>query len=633
MRPISLFLIAYASPYVLAQYDILAGTYFRFGNGFENSVQPTGALGQPFTTIAGAFKKLTYGTYPMDTVLEVDGVKLPVDSLGGPGGNVAPPTANIIYNDYTKTGDGTTGKGTITVDQWYTSVTANTPLGAGNDGIIGQIVPNLRAGNRRFRFRRSYTMATSNSRAITVQFEIIPEFDSDVYQNVKVWFGTRDDYIGNSDSPTKTVGSITGGVFVPAAGTTGSAVQVTTATEGVILYTLQDGGVANVNSCCSFSNVVNMSPTHTYSAPIGPADGSYGVYLPLGRNDWHPQLGDRKLCEHENYGGWGWGRNCVASVIYAAGALSELTSVTASANAVATGVPEPDPVPVAANGDPHLTLPHGGRADFRGEDKALYNFLSAKGFSLNVMTELADFELHAPEHPKHKHVHGSFLTQAHVIAKTLTGKTVRVSYFAAAVGPTNRAFVNGTVEDMTFKLGAHSEKTVDDVAITISYSSLTVTTPEFEVVVTPMNLRQEEWGRDPFMVNVVGLHHRLDVQMKLRVPEAQLSVAPHGIIGQGYDGDGKAIDGEVDTFPASGEFTTSAMAKGAIEGTPNDYKVASKYATDFKYSRFDKDSAPPRDVAALVASGGLNSPKAVAGQTGGFVGATEYNETTYMVEL
>ena len=65
------------------------------------------------------------------------------------------------------------------------------------------------------------------------------------------------------------------------------------------------------------------------------------------------------------------------------------------------------------------------------------------------------------------------------------------------------------------------------------------------------------------------------------------------------------------------------MAKGAIEGTPNDYKVAEPYATDFKYSRFDATSAVPRDVAKLVAAGVLNAPKQVVAGGEGFVGATE----------
>jgi hypothetical protein len=286
-------------------------------------------------------------------------------------------------------------------------------------------------------------------------------------------------------------------------------------------------------------------------------------------------------------------------------------------------------------GDPHLNLPHGGRADFRGEDRALYNFLSAKGLSLNVMTQFADFDLHEATDPKHKHVHGSFMTQAHVVARTSAGRIVRVSYWADVIGPSNRGFVNGTVDsEPVFKLGAHKEKLVDDVKISLDYSSLTVTNPEFEIVVKPINLLDDvKFGELPIgrmsgEQNVTGLHHRLDVQMRPRVPEEQLTVWPHGIIGQAWDGDGLAIDGETDRFPARGEFTTYAMAKGAIEGVASDYRMASPFATDFKFSRFYATKAAPRDVAKLVANGTLKAPKAVKLAASFAAGATEYNEQT-----
>ena len=114
------------------------------------------------------------------------------------------------------------------------------------------------------------------------------------------------------------------------------------------------------------------------------------------------------------------------------------------------------------------------------------------------------------------------------------------------------------------------------------------------------------------------------MQIKPRVAESAFKLPPHGIVGQGWDGDGKAIDGEQDAFPASGEFTTYAQAGGAIEGVASDYKVATPFATDFKYSRFDAKSAEPRDVAKLVAAGELNTPKTVYG--GGVVGVTENTE-------
>jgi hypothetical protein len=46
----------------------------------------------------------------------------------------------------------------------------------------------------------------------------------------------------------------------------------------------------------------------------------------------------------------------------------------------------------------------------------------------------------------------------------------------------------------------------------------------------------------------------------------------------------------VDHYPPldePAEFTTSAMAEGAIEGVAEAYRVADKYATAFKFSRFE----------------------------------------------
>ena len=41
------------------------------------------------------------------------------------------------------------------------------------------------------------------------------------------------------------------------------------------------------------------------------------------------------------------------------------------------------------------------------------------------------------------------------------------------------------------------------------------------------------------------------------------------------------------------------MAEGAIEGNAADYKMASKFSTSFKFSRFDVDAAAPRDTFKL----------------------------------
>ena len=62
--------------------------------------------------------------------------------------------------------------------------------------------------------------------------------------------------------------------------------------------------------------------------------------------------------------------------------------------------------------DPHLDLSKGGRADFRGEDGALYNYLSTPGLSVNVRIEEALYTLHDGK----LLVNGTFMTEVHVSA-------------------------------------------------------------------------------------------------------------------------------------------------------------------------------------------------------------------------
>ena len=64
---------------------------------------------------------------------------------------------------------------------------------------------------------------------------------------------------------------------------------------------------------------------------------------------------------------------------------------------------------------------------------------------------------------------------------------------------------------------------------------------------------------------------------------ASPQVAPHGLLGQTFDGDGVAIDGAIDDYSAK-EVVTKAMGEGAIEGVAADYELpsASPFSTKFK---------------------------------------------------
>ena len=94
-----------------------------------------------------------------------------------------------------------------------------------------------------------------------------------------------------------------------------------------------------------------------------------------------------------------------------------------------------------------------------------------------------------------------------------------------------------------------------------------------------------------------GPRHRLDVSFSAKGDGAARSV-PHGIVGQSFSSM-EPRGGKLDVYPEEGEYTTSAMAEGAIDGSAASYEVSSPFATAFAFSRFDA----PVPVEQLPSSG------------------------------
>ena len=132
----------------------------------------------------------------------------------------------------------------------------------------------------------------------------------------------------------------------------------------------------------------------------------------------------------------------------------------------------------------------------------------------------------------------------------------------------------------------------------------TVFTPEWSVAL-----------RSTFKLGIVGgstcAQGKCFVDVKVS-QRAESKVAPHGLIGQTFDGDGMGVIGNTDNYN-SNEVTTSAMGEGAIEGDAADYVMASKFATEFKFSRFGLTEAKPRDVSKLTGKKMARSGDATAG--------------------
>jgi len=241
--------------------------------------------------------------------------------------------------------------------------------------------------------------------------------------------------------------------------------------------------------------------------------------------------------------------------------------------------PPPPPPPLSLPGgasvrqDPHLAFAHSGCADFRGCDSCLFNFLSARDVSINARTSNSMFRLGASL------VHGTFVTEVHVAALDRPTRTwLNVSYWASEVGPGNWGWsvVNGTCGWVRFTLRPNRQTTCRGSTVRTNYSSAVIRLPEWAV---------EVFAR-PVYDRIDGPLHRLDLSLGPLRDDADLPAWPHGLVGQSFDGDGRARHGRLDDYSAA-EVVTTAMAEGAIEGTAADHRVHEPYATHFRFSRFN----------------------------------------------
>lgn len=214
--------------------------------------------------------------------------------------------------------------------------------------------------------------------------------------------------------------------------------------------------------------------------------------------------------------------------------------------------------------DPHLSLPNGGKADFRGKNNTLYNFLSSPGLSLNIRTNDATFLLNRNHH--HLIVDGSFITEAHVITNNM-----KMSLYTSETSGTLKNTVHILCDDEKFALLDYASKVCKETEVKTKYSTVYVTTPNFKLTLKPNRVYNHKKGATK----------RLDVSIhRLKNEKA------HGIIGQSYDRPYK--NGNQDIYPLEGTFKTFAMAEGVIDGTAEDYEVKDVHSTDFKYSIFHK---------------------------------------------
>jgi len=234
----------------------------------------------------------------------------------------------------------------------------------------------------------------------------------------------------------------------------------------------------------------------------------------------------------------------------------------------------------------------GGRFDFRGKDGSIYNLLSTERVSFNALFKTADFKIsfNTDAGPKQRLVHGSFINSVFFFAHTDRG-TVQAEYDA-----TRAVFIyvgNNT-----------ATPTKHRAPFEIDFGGLTVSLDNRVAKFTTATWTMRASSK--YKEGILGRGSScstgkcfLEVTVKPLADADNAKVAPHGLIGQAFDGADVSFIGKTDEYKGT-EITTSAMGEGAIEGVADDYEVLGKFDTAFKFSRWGLSTAQPRDSSQLT---------------------------------
>lgn len=309
----------------------------RFGDGTKDSVDQFGSLLQPFyyNNTDKRWYKLTYSDSPM--FLNV-GWGLPSDSditnysvSNFSGGTIiSNQRGKYDFSSHNFDGNASTYLQPVSVDETAyangkgTLVSSNT-ISEGSITLTLQNTYILRPGV-------SYIEA----------FSKVTNVSGTSIDNVRLWSGTRDDYIGTTDGPLKQKGNISGGSFTPvvSTGVAANAVKVTSYNEGILFYSTSQGADTTVGSCCSpdfhidsagSGNPLNSPSNTQYSSPAFNTDYSNRASA-AGYFDYSE---DGNYSVFSNFGTLN--NNAAKSIAwyYAAGPVANLTSIVSSVSAAA----------------------------------------------------------------------------------------------------------------------------------------------------------------------------------------------------------------------------------------------------------------------------------------------------------
>lgn len=249
----------------------------RFGNNLlkispdaSAALNSNGALLQPFYYDDGTqgrsagWYKLTFSNYPLDFAL----------GTGGNGTNSWNINGEILNTDGSGASNISSAINSLSIDiakynEGLGTLTSRLNVDVAETGGTADIV-------------NAYTLE-ANKNFIRTETTVENKSGSAGLTNVRLWVGTRDDYVGTSDSNYKTKGNLGDGFeAITAQNQQAKAIKITEETDGsgaaILFYSTSAGADTVTDSCCSFSNVINKNPRS--SDILTPQeDGSYALFL------------------------------------------------------------------------------------------------------------------------------------------------------------------------------------------------------------------------------------------------------------------------------------------------------------------------------------------------------------------
>lgn len=294
-------------------YDVLDNGYLRFGTGAENSLTSQGLLEQPFYYKEdGSTKKLTYYNYDLRMAFGVGGDGTNDWNTNG--------TLNISggygYTAYTVESSSADYSGFTKVDDSH-----------GYGSIVWTGIIDI--GGTDLEVTNTYTLTQGES-FVKINTKV-KNISGETIENLRIWVGTEDDWIENSDSNRKERGNFLDGEFVKVTNASEQAkvVKVSNNDAGVYFYSTAEKADTIIGSGYSWGRLLPQAPSSTIETY---GDNSYAVYMKL------ENLANGASEEIDTY--------------YAGGALANLESIgsaVATASVVGKSVSEDGSVTFAGD--------------------------------------------------------------------------------------------------------------------------------------------------------------------------------------------------------------------------------------------------------------------------------------------